>query len=121
MKAGNKRRVYSCSAVRHKDVVTVVELTEPCPDRPLPRSSGIPGHAKARTEAEMKVVLNSPVGTWQASCSRRTGIRQEARRVKQAVAGRVTERGVKRRLVKDRELIIILVRIREIRVTYPEV
>src|SRR5712691_737628 len=69
----------------------------------------------------MEVILYSPVRTRQSARSRRAGICEETRRVEQAVAGRVLKRGVKRRLIKYRVLIIILVGIWEVRVPYPEV
>src|SRR5882762_2900018 len=96
--AGNKRRVHAGGAIRHEDVVTVVKLTEPCPDRPLPRSSGIPSHTQPGPEGAVIVVLDSPVGPGQSARSRRAGIREETRRIEQTIASSATEQRVKRRL-----------------------
>src|SRR6266446_258063 len=121
LEAAHERWVCAGGAVRHEDVVTVVKLTEPCADRPLRRSCGIPSHTQPGRDAAMIVVLYSPVGTGQSARSRRTGIRQEARRVVQTVAGRVAERGVKSRLVKNGEFVIRLVGIRQIGIASTQV
>ena len=55
-KVANKRRVSSAKAVCQGDVVTVIELTEPRPQRPLSRSSGIPSHAHSGREPTVIVV-----------------------------------------------------------------
>src|ERR1700674_3663493 len=64
-KIGNKRGVRPAKAVGQGNVVAVVELPEPCTERPLPRSRGIPGDAQPGRESGFKVVADRPVGATQ--------------------------------------------------------
>src|SRR6266436_2165573 len=57
----------------------------------------------------MKVVLYRSVGPSRSARSRRTGIRSQVWRVKQAIAGRLAEGGIKRCRVEYRQLVIRLV------------
>ena len=67
------------------------------------------------------MVLYSPVRARHSACSRRTGIRTQPRRVKQTVAGRIAERGVKCCGIEYCQLVIRLVRIGQIRIANAQI